>query len=112
MAANNDAELPRTIEDAVDLVFSRFSDELKAYFRKCDDEMEGRVAIAKSMVAGMSVRRMLGLWDNPELLVQCYRNAQYPVYAASSILVECWRRLRATSEALKRPGPAKRKGKA
>ena len=84
-------QFPQTIEEAVQLILSRMTDDMKAFLRDFDgDEVELRVALAKGLTAGMSVRAMLGLWgQNPELLAQLPSGYRHPDHASTYLLMEC-----------------------
>jgi hypothetical protein len=88
---------PRTIDAAVALVLSKLSDSFRDWLQQFEgDEIALYAQLARGgLTAGMSVRAILDLWNNPELLALLPRFYQDPDSASSFFLMECWRRLRA-----------------
>jgi hypothetical protein len=90
-------QFPSTVQAAVELVMSRLSDEMREWLRRFNgDELDLRLQLAAGFTPGMSVRALLGLWENQALLAQLPREYQHPDSAASYFLIECRRRLRET----------------
>jgi hypothetical protein len=88
-------QYPRSVDDAVQFVLSRMTEEAKAYLRGFEgDEIDLHLELAKDITSGMNVRAMLGLWGhNTELLAQLPPAFRHPDSASSFFVVECWRRL-------------------
>src|SRR5262245_41477947 len=87
--------LPCTVREAVEFLLARMPEETRTFLCRFSEDAKLQLELARSMVLGMNVRAMLGLWgQNPELLAALPPHAKHPDSASAFLITECWRRLR------------------